>query len=111
MSSAILTINLKGQVIGPVKHTDKQVVSVDATPFGSKSKEYVTKKIKHNDRVQTICTRKLKLSAETVSSFQSGECPFWEKPYRWLKMSKIQRLESHLNRYDEGYGISYTLIE
>lgn len=111
MSSIILTVNLKGAISGPTKHTTKQIVTVDVTPIGSKQTEVVSRKIKHNDRVATECYKKINLSSEVVSDFQNGECPYWEKPHFWKTMNKKQRLESHLKRYDEGYGISYDFLE
>lgn len=110
MSSIILTINLQGQIEGMIKHVDKQIYSVDVAPLGAKHPEIVHRKIKHSDRMPTKCTRKVTLSEETISSFY-GECPFWEKPGNWSKMSKEQKLHSHLNRYDEGFGYSYDKIE
>lgn len=111
MSSLILTINLRGIIEGPKKHTDKQVITIDVAPIGSKHPEIISRKIKHNDRNATECTKKIKLSSETVDDFQNGECPHWEKPHFWKTMNKKQRLESHLKRYDEGHGFSYDFIE
>ena len=111
MGSLILTIKLKGAVKGPQKHVDKQVVSVDVSLLGSKSPDIMTRKILHTDLVESDCVRKMRLSSEIVDEFQSGECPYWEKPHFWKTMSKKQRLESHLKRYDEGYGFSYDFLE
>jgi len=103
----LLTINLLGRIGGCVKHTTKQVVTVDVTPMNHKQPEYITRKIKHTDRVATPCVKKLRISSEVVLGWQYGECPAWVKPTVWKSMNKKQRLESHLNRFDEGYGISY----
>lgn len=103
----LLTINLQGRVIGCVKHTTKQVVTVDVTPIGAKHQELMTRKIKHTDRVASICTKKLRISSDVVLGWQNGECPHWVKPTVWKNMNKKQKLESHLSRFDEGYGISY----
>lgn len=112
MSSALLlTINLKGRVQGPKKHTTKQVVTVDITPMGSKYPEFMTKKIRHTDRSETECTRKMRISEETVREFENSECPHWEKPSVWKSFTKTQKLVSHLKRYDEGFGFSFDFID
>ena len=111
MSAIILTINLRGSIGGPKKHVDKQVISINVAPLGSKSPEIITRKIKHTDRGETPCCRKMKLSEELVYEFENSECPHWEKPHHWKQLSKKQRLESHLKRYDEGLGISYDYLE
>ena len=111
MSALLLTINLKGQVKGPQQHIDKQVVTVDVTPVGHKHPETMTKRIKHNDRSETECTKKMKISEDLVSEWENSECPHWEKPGAWKSMTRMQKLQSHLRRYDEGYGISFDFIE
>ena len=109
--SVLLTINLKGEVCGPIKHTEKQIVTVDVSPIGAKHPEFISKKILHNDRVSVACTRKMRFSEEIVSEWERGECPYWEKPSQWKTMSKAQKLMSNLKRYDEGFGISVDIIE
>ncbi len=112
MSSALLlTVKLKGQVKGQEKHTDKQIVTVDVTPVGSKHPEFMSRKIKHNDRSETECNRKIKISEDLVHEWENSECPHWEKPGTWKSMTKMQKLISHLKRFDEGYGISFDFIE
>jgi hypothetical protein len=112
MSSAILmTIKLRGQIDGPQKHVDKQIVTVDVTKIGSKYPEVVSKKITFNDRIQTECYRKMKISEEIVSEWENSECPHWEKPGSWKSMTRKQKLESHIKRYDEGFGVTYDFIQ
>ena len=106
----IVTVNLPGAPIGPQKHVLKQIHSVDVSPIGAKKPEKVTKRIKHNDRVPSNCTRKTRLSDEVVAGFQSDECPYWIKSHDWKKMNAKQRLESYLARFDEGYGYSYEYV-
>lgn len=106
-SGILLTVNLPGRVIGCVKHTTKQTVTVDVTPLGVRYPEMMTRKIKHSDREMSVCTRKLHISSEVVLGWQTGECPHWVKPTHWKTMNKKQRLESHVNRFDEGFGVSY----
>lgn len=111
MSSIILIVNLKGQLTGSTKHVDSQLMKVDATPLKSRYPVIIEKNIKHSDRKSSDCVRKMRLSEETVSYFQSGECPHFEKASHWKGMSKKQRLEAHLKRYDEGFGYTYSILE
>ena len=111
MKSVLLSVNLLGVIKGQEKHTTAQVVTVDVTPLGNKIPEFMTKKIKHNDRNSTECCRKMKINEEMVNNMENGECPHWEKPSQWKTMSKHQKLVSHLKRYDEGFGIKFDIIE
>ena len=107
----ILTVNLLGAISGPVAHTTRQTVTVDITPLGQRQPVKMTKKILHTDRYPTYCVRKIHLSAEQVKYFQSGDTPYWSADFIWKKMSKLQRLEAHLARFDEGYGIDYEMVD
>lgn len=106
----LLTINLRGQISGPTRHTDKQSVTVDVSPVSSSRPIFETRKILHNDRFPSTCVKKMKISEESVDAWQSSECPFWAKPVIWTNATKKQRLEAHLSRFDEGYGYSYQFI-
>lgn len=107
----ILTINLKGRIGGPQKHETYQTVTVDATPIKSRNSVIINKSILHTDREETTCVRKIKISSDVVRSYQSESAPHWVKNREWLRMSKNQRLLSHLSRFDEGYGYTYEFIE
>lgn len=109
-SGILLTINLKGVLTGKVKHTTTQEVKVNISPSTTKT-ILISSTILHTDRTASICTKKTKISEEAVNAWTSNECPYWERPVQWRSMNTKQRLESHLNRFDEGYGISYELIE
>lgn len=106
-SGILLTVNLQGRVIGCVKHTTKQTVTVDVTPIGIKHTELMTRKIKHSDRIASSCVRKMRISSEVVAYWQSSECPYWSKESQWKNMNKKQRLEAYVKRFDEGFGVSY----
>ena len=106
-----VTVNLKGRLGGPVKHTTRQTYSVDVTPIGSKIPLKMTRKIKHTNREEKKCVRKVYLSEEVVTEFQSSETPHWENKYNWSKITRKQRLESYLERFDEGYGYSYEYVD
>ena len=107
----IVTVNLKGSLGGPVKHTTRQTYSVDVSPIGSKIPLKMTRKIKHTDREEKECVLKVHLSEEVVTGFKSNEPPYWVNKYNWNKMSPEQRLKSYLERFDEGYGYSYDYID
>lgn len=112
MASAILlTVKLKGQVKGLQKHVDKQIISVDVSALGAKQPDYIHKKVKHNDRSETDCTRKTRISEEVTTEWERSESPFWEKPSQWKTMSGVQRINSHVKRFDEGFGVSFDFID
>ena len=107
----LLTINLKGNLSSNIKHTESQTVKVDATPLHSKHPVILEKSIRHNDRQLQPCCRKMRFSDETVNYFRNSECPTWEKAHNWKNYSKTQKLKSHLNRFDEGFGYSYEVVD
>ena len=107
----VITVNLKGRLGGPVKHTTRQTYSVNVAPLGSKVPLKMTRKIKHTDREEKECVRKVYLSEEVVAGFQSNEVPYWVNKHNWSKMTRKQRLESYLERFDEGYGYSYEYVD
>lgn len=109
-SGVFVTINLKGHISGPIKHTDKQLVTVDVSTAKDKYPVYVSRKIQHNDRPQTKCFRKVRISEEVVDFWAHSECPHWEKAGAWKGMKPIQKIESFINNFDEGYGVSYEFI-
>lgn len=106
----LLTVNLKGGISGPVKHTDKQVVTVDVAPIASKTPEFLTKKIVHNDRKEMICYKKTNIEDGVLQYWTGPDCPRWERVPRWKTMTHQQKIESYLRQFDEGFGISYELI-
>ena len=106
----LLTVNLKGGIGGPIKHSDKQIVTVDVSPVNSPYPEYMTKKITHSDRKETICYRKINIEERVLQSWVESECPRWEKSAKWKSFTRQQKIESYLRQFDEGFGISYELI-
>lgn len=106
-SGIVVTINLPGVLGGRVKHTTKQIGTVDVSPLGSKNPEWITRKIKHTDRTPVQCARIFPVSEETVTSWVKGDAPYWVKPQIWKKLNKNQKIEVHLSRWDEGFGFSY----
>jgi hypothetical protein len=106
----LLTINLKGRIGGPLKHTDKQLVTVDVAPLGKRHPEWITRKIKHTDRVVTSCSRKLHISEEVVNSWIHSDCPHWERVGAWKNMNEEQRMLSFIKNFDEGHGVTFELV-
>jgi hypothetical protein len=106
-AAIVVTVNLPGVLSGSVKHTTKQVGKVDVSPIGSKNPEWITRKIKHTDRVPVPCARIVPIAAEIVTAWVKSEVPYWIKPQVWKKFNKKQKIEAHLSRFDEGYGVSY----
>lgn len=106
----LLTINLRGAVGGCVKHVDTQTVRIDVAPIGAKNPEYITKKIKHNDRLSSICYKKINIEDDILRFWEKSTCPSWEKPSNWKLLNPRQKVESYLNTFDEGLGISYEFI-
>lgn len=108
--AVLLTINLKGSIGGPVAHTDKQNVTVDVSPIGSSRPELMTRRIVHNDRKEMTCYRKLNIEESVANGWATSDCPRWEKPIKWRQMTAQQKIESYLNSFNEGYGVSYEFI-
>lgn len=107
----LLTINLKGNLSGFKKHVDNQIVTVDVSEVGAKHPNFISRKIKHSDRYPSECVRKVRVSEEVVNEWNKPDCPHWEKPAQWKSMSKDQRFKSHINRYDEGFGVKYDFVQ
>ncbi len=107
METILITVKLQGRINGCVKHTTKQEVKVDISNPKDKFPKFINKKILHTDRGSNPCVKKIKINENILSGWLHGECPSWEKPSKWKVMNKKQRLESYVNRFDEGFGVSY----
>lgn len=107
MDSIIITTNLVGHIGGRVKHTSRQKWTAALSPEHGGS---ITKLIKHTDRPATECTRVCTVPGEFVESWTTGDCPAWEKPSVWKKMTKVQKVISHVLRFDEGFGVSFEFM-
>ena len=107
MEAILITVNLQGRINGCVKSTTKQEVKVDIAKVTDKFPKFVVKKILHTDRNSSVCVKKTRIEENVLRGWASHECPNWEKPSRWKDMSKKQRIESYVKRFDEGFGVSY----
>lgn len=105
MSAIIITANLNGNVSGFVKHVARQKNTVKVAEG-----EYITKIILHSDRIEKPCTRSTRVSESIVNQWIHGECPLWENPRDWKKMSVHQKIISYVIGFDEGYGVTYDFL-
>ena len=100
-NALIIVVNLLGQLEGCVSHKDTQLYQNPLT------KKNVS--ILHTDRKQNRCYKRINISKTVLNSW-TKDCPFWEKPKHWEKLSKQQRINSHVAKFDEGYGVTYEII-
>ena len=95
----IITVNLKGELCGPVVHTDSQVVSFEKRSV----------KIIHNNRKEQVCYKRIQITND-VLKYWLGECPKWEKQSRWKMLTNNQKIQSHVIKFDEGFGVKFEKI-
>ena len=100
-NALIIIVNLLGQLEGCVQHKDVQPYQNPLT------KKMVS--IVHTDRQPTKCYKRINISKDILNSWIK-DCPYWEKPKHWEKLSKQQRISSHVAKFDEGYGVTYEII-
>ena len=95
----IITVNLKGELCGPVVHTDSQVVSFEKRSV----------KIIHNNRKEQVCYKRIQITDDVIK-YWLNECPKWEKQSRWKMLTNNQKIQSHVNKFDEGFGVKFEKI-
>lgn len=110
-TSILINVNLPGALGGAVKSVTRQKNLIYVTNPETKETEPCVRKILHTDREIRECVRSFIISGEIVASWVEGNCPMWEKPYRWRTMSKNQKLRSYVYSYDEGFGVTYKSID
>jgi hypothetical protein len=107
MDSIIITTNLLGEIGGCVAHTTRQKHSVILSEeFGNS----VSRIIKHTDRKESESVRLASVPGEVVDTWVKGECPYWENPKEWKKLTVLQRVISHVSRFDEGHGVGFEFV-
>ena len=95
----VLIVNLQGKL---GKSIEKQeVVNV------RKGEIVLTKTISYKAKEEQKCVRKTNISSEVVDSWIKGKAPHFIKEFLWKNMSKTQRLKAWIDRFDEGFGVSY----
>lgn len=107
MDSIIIKVNQQGIIEGNVKHNNWQQHTALLSP---EEGSFVTKMIKHTDRVELPSIRMVPISGNVVTGWTQGDSPFWEEARNWRKMSPIQKVISHVNRFDDGYGVSFEFL-
>lgn len=114
-----LTIELEGSTL--VRKSEPEIIKYTVTERDLNP----SKKWKGKDGLKIVRRGKCKfypleakparlhssLSMEAYNYMISDECPYWIKPKVWKSMSKIKRLEAHLQRTCEHHrGKSFTYI-
>ena len=95
----VLTVNLVGRLgANVIREQDIQV---------RHGKSLLTKHITYLGKEESKCVRKTNISGEVVDGWIGGKAPFFIKDFIWKNMSKPQRLKAWVERFDEGFGVSY----
>lgn len=95
----VLTVNLVGRLtVNVIKEEDVQV---------RHGEHLLTKHITYIGKEESKCTRKTHISEDVVNEWVKGKSPFFIKEFIWKNMSKPQRLKAWVERFDEGFGVSY----
>ena len=95
----VLTVNLVGTL-------GRNVFKKEAVK--SRNGEVVLiKNISYLGKEESRCVRKTNISGEVVDGWIGGKSPFFIKEFIWKNMSKTQRLKAWVERFDEGFGVSY----
>ena len=110
-----LNITLRGRIMLSQEEADALEKQHQGEGY---NKESVTIGFKKKDRETFYFkTRKGKFIQQSINIGKEAydymtdkhSCPEWEKPKAWIKMNRIKRLESHLQRLTEHFnGTSYT---
>ena len=95
----VLTVNLQGQL-------GKSVIKEEAIQHRH-GESLLTKHITYLGKEESKCVRKTNISEEVVAGWIGGKSPFFIKEFIWKNMSKPQRLKAWVERFDEGYGVSF----
>ena len=99
MNGIILIVNLPGKLGQSVVKTE---------PVKVRNGEHVLiKNIEFLGREEQKCVRKTNISEEVVNGWTSNKAPNFVKDFLWRNMSKPQRLKAWVERFDEGYGVSF----
>lgn len=95
----VLTVNLVGRLGKTL--IKEEVVSI------RKGEVVLSKTIEFNGKEEQKCVRKTNISEEVIKGWVGSKSPFFIKDFIWKNMSKTQRLKAWIERFDEGYGVSY----
>ena len=119
----ILTVNLQGVYSSPVSYkSSKKIVSkVKSSPFEKgvwkKGKVHYETPKNHfvapnnfEERTTQDCCRKTHITGEVINDWVKT-CPQWEKAGNWKHLSKKAKIESYIHKFDEGFGVSYEILD
>ena len=95
----ILTVNLVGAL-------GKNIIKEENVQHRH-GESLLTKHVTYLGKEESKCVRKTNISEEVVNGWISGKSPFFIKEFIWKNMSKPQRLKALVERFDEGYGVSF----
>lgn len=95
----VLTVNLVGKLGKTVEK--QEVVNI------RKGAVVLTKTIIYFGKEESKCVRKTNISGEVIDNWIDSKAPFFIKDFIWKNMSKPQRLKAWVERFDEGFGVSY----
>ncbi len=99
LNGIILTVDLKGK---PGK-----IVDVEETINVRHGEIILQKVVKFKKRIDQPCVRKTHISSEVVNEWVGAKAPSFIKEFIWKKLTKPQRLKAWVERFDEGYGVTY----
>ena len=114
-----LNIVLKGSIMlssqeceeNPKKNYEKQVIRVETVKPDKKKKKYI-KEVEYLDIYVKKCrtaSQSINMTKQAYDYMTSKECPYFSKPKDWARMSKVKRLEAHLEETCKALGgISFT---
>lgn len=95
----------------PKDSFEKQVIRVESVKLDKKKKKYI-KTVEYLDihvRKCRTASQSINMTKEAYDYMVSKECPYFAKPKDWARMSKVKRLEAHLEETCKALGgISYT---
>ena len=93
------------------KNYEKQVIRVETIKQDKKKKKPI-KFVEYLDIYVRKCrtaSQSINLTKQAYDYMTSKECPYFAKPKDWARMSKIKRLEAHLEETCKALGgISFT---
>ena len=95
----VLTVNLVGKLGANVVKEESISIRSGAT--------LLTKNITFRGKLEQRCVRKTNISSEVIHGWVGSRAPFFIKEFIWKNMSKTQRLKAWVERFDEGYGVTF----
>ena len=99
MNGIILTVNLQGILSSNI--VKEEVIT------HRHGESLLSKKITYRCKQESKCVSKTNISEEVVSGWIGGKAPFFIRDFLWHNMSKPQRLKAWVERFDEGFGVSF----